>query len=130
MNAQAIDQKSSVDSRVYYRTRKERKADLAGGIGDLLGQIRSGALMRIPTFYLVPPASGEIRQMFWGGRAAVVSYLWDRNESYPDNAWLYIGNDRAYGLNKLAPTVRRNVGRGFKQLKIMPIASDQRLRFA
>lgn len=85
----------------------------------------SVAVMRVPTFDVTPPAPGEIRQILWRGRAGIVSYLLEPDERHPANAWLYVCTDRTYGLDKLAPAVRRNVRRGSKELRIEPVSSDQ-----
>jgi hypothetical protein len=87
----------------------------------------SGALMRDPFFSLVPPAPGEVRRVLWQGRAAVVTYLLHPDERHPANAWLYVCTDRAYALDKLSRSARRNIRRGVKELRIAPVASNQLL---
>jgi hypothetical protein len=85
----------------------------------------AGAMMRVPRFHLAPPTAGEARQITWRGRAAVSSYIQEPDERRPANACLYICTDRAYGLEKLSPAMRRNVRRGTEELKIAWLTPDE-----
>lgn len=86
-----------------------------------------GAMMRIPIFHLVPPASDELQQVLWHGPATVASYLMEPDECHPANTWLYLCTDQTYALDKLAPEMRRNVRRGLRELMIAPLTYDQLL---
>jgi hypothetical protein len=113
----------------------EYAADLArSGIPVLPGQSgtfwtkhESGAMLRRPIFHLGPPPSREVRQVLWRGRSAIASYLLEPDERHPANAWLYLCTDQTYALDKLAPPVRRNIGRGLKELRIAFVTSEQLL---
>ena len=83
------------------------------------------AMMRMPYFYLGTPAPGEVRRVLWQGPAALASYLVEPDDQHLANAWLYICTDRAYGLEKLSPAMRRNVRRGLQELRIEPIKAEQ-----
>jgi hypothetical protein len=87
-----------------------------------------GALVRIPTFHVASAAPGEVRRILWRGMAAVASYLQEPDETHPVNAWLYVCVDATYSLEKLNHTMRKNVRRGLKDLRIEPISADQFLR--
>jgi hypothetical protein len=100
---------------------------LPGSSGTFWVRNESGALMRVPTFSLMPPAPGEVLRVLWRGRVAVVSYLLHPNERYPANARLYVCTNRAYALDTLNSATRRNIRRGSKELRITPIASYQLL---
>lgn len=102
---------------------------LPGTLGSFWVGHELGAMVRIPTFHLLPPTAGEVRQVLWNGRAAVVSYLLEPNDSHPANACLYICMDHRYALDKLPPAMRRNVRRGSTQLRIAPIAAEQLLAY-
>lgn len=84
-----------------------------------------GAMMRIPTFYLVPPTSDEVKQVLWHGPATVASYLLEPDEHHPANTWLYLCTDHDYSLDKLSGNMRREVSRGLKELRITFILPDQ-----
>ena len=86
-----------------------------------------GALMRIPSFHVGPPASGEVQQVLRNSRLAVATYLLDPDESHQGNCWLYVCQDPSYGLEKLPSAMRRNVRRGLKQLQIRPVTFEQLL---
>lgn len=88
-----------------------------------------GGVMRIPSFHVGPPASGEVSQVLREARLAVATYLLDPDESHPGNCWLYVCSDAAYGLEKLSPAMRRNVRRGLKELEIRPVTFEQLLSY-
>lgn len=98
-----------------------------GTTGTIWVRHDAGAMMRLPRFHLAPPPTGEMRQITWRGRAAVSSYIQEPDEQHPANACLYICTDRAYGLEKLSPAMRRNVRRGTKELKIAWLTADELL---
>jgi hypothetical protein len=87
----------------------------------------SGAVMRVPAFEVARPASGEVRQVLWRGRALVAGYLMEPAADHPANAWLYVCSDRTYGLDKVAAPMRRNVRRGLKELRISPVTAGELL---
>jgi hypothetical protein len=124
-----------VNSTAQSRSITEYAADLtSNGVQTILGSLRTfwveyqyGTMMRIPKFHLAPPTSDEIRQALWYGRARMVSYLLEPDEHHPANTWLYICTDRAYTLDKLSSSRRRNVRLGFKELRIAPLTSEQLL---
>src|SRR5262249_36680479 len=89
----------------------------------------TSAMLRVPTFHLAPPSCAEIRRVLWRGPAAVPGYLLEPDETHPANAYLYICTDRAYGIDKLPPAMRRNIRRGLKELKIARTASEQVLAY-
>ena len=98
---------------------------LPGAPGTFWTRYLYGAMMRRPTFHVGPPAPGELREVFWRGRAMVASYLLEPDERHPANAWLYICTDQAYALEKLSPVMRRNVRRGLRELRIAPLTTEQ-----
>ena len=85
--------------------------------------------MRKPTFHLVPPSSDEVREVLWRGRAALAIYLQEPDEHHPANTWLYLCTDHDYALEKLSGNMRREVGRGLKELTITPLTSEQVLAY-
>jgi hypothetical protein len=113
----------------------EYAADLArnsvhimpGGPGTFWVEYQYGIMIRIPKFHLAPPTPNEIRQVLWRRWAMAVSYLLEPDEHHPANTWLYICTDRAYVLDKLSSSRRRNVRLGFKELRIAPLTSEQLL---
>ncbi len=96
-----------------------------GNVGVFWTRHESSSMMRRPTFHLEPPAPIEVSKVLWHGRVAIASYLIEPDERHPANAWLYTCTDQAYSLDKLAPAVRRNVRRGLKELKIVPLTTEQ-----
>lgn len=98
-----------------------------GSQGTFWVQYESGSMMRIPTFFLEPPAAQEVRRVLWTGRVPLASYCLEPDERHPANAWLYVCTDQNYALEKLAPPVRRNVRRGLKELKIAPLTRAEML---
>lgn len=100
---------------------------LPGSPGTFWVQYESGAMMRVPTFSLEPPAAQEVRSVLWRGRVPLVSYCLEPDDRHPANAWLYVSTDQQYALERLAPTVRRNVRRGLKELKIAPLTRTEML---
>src|SRR5262245_61436459 len=72
---------------------------VAGSSGTFWVRYESGAMVRIPTFHLAPPAQDEVQRVQWGSRAALVSYLREPDERRPANALLYVCSDRAYALD-------------------------------
>lgn len=87
----------------------------------------AGAMMRVPRFYVVPPVRREARQIPWRGRVAASTYICEPDDRHPANACVYICSDRAYGLDKLPPAMRRNVRRGAKELNIAWLTPDELL---
>jgi hypothetical protein len=85
------------------------------------------AMVRVPTFHLAPPAPGEIRNVLWRSPAAIVSYLLEPDERHPANAWLYLRMDPSYTLETLSSSARRNVRRGLRELRIVPLDSRELL---
>jgi hypothetical protein len=98
-----------------------------GGPGTFWIGFGFGAMMRIPIFHLVPPASDELQQVLWHGPATIASYLMEPDERHPANTWLYLCTDQTYALEKLAPAMRRNVRRGLRELRIASLTYDQLL---
>jgi hypothetical protein len=89
---------------------------LAGRGASCWRQQEVGSLMRIPTFDLSVPDSGEIRNLFLNSRTAVVSYLAEPDLRHQPNAFLYVCRDHSYSLEKLHETVRRHIRRANKTL--------------
>jgi hypothetical protein len=129
MNAQTPNHKAQSISITEYAADLARSGvrTVSGGPETFWARYESSAMMRIPIFHLAPPASHEVRQVLWQGRATVASYLLEPDECHPANAWLYICTDRAYSLDKLTPAMRRNVRRGLKELKIASLTTEQLL---
>ena len=129
MDVQTTGYKVQSISIVEYATHLARNGVriLPGGMGTFWIEYLYGTLMRIPVFHLEPPASQEVRQILWRGRAAIASYLIEPDERHPANTWLYICTDQAYALEKLSPEMRRNVRLGLKKLAIAPLTADQLL---
>jgi len=127
MNAQATDCKLEIRSITDYAADLARSGVqiLPGGPGTFWTRHESGAMMRRPTFHLMPPAPDEVRRILWHGRVAIASYLIEPDERHPVNAWLYLCTDQAYSLDKLTPAMRRNVRRGLRELKITPLTREQ-----
>jgi hypothetical protein len=92
---------------------------------DFWVRYESWGLMRVPTFDTTPPPSGAPGRLLWPGRALVATHLLEPDEEHPANAWLYLCRDRDYSADKLAPTVRRNVRRGSRELRIEPVTTDR-----
>jgi len=80
-----------------------------------------GAMVRIPTFHLTPPAAGEVQQVQREGSAAIVSYIVEPDQHYAANAWLYSCRDFVYSLDKLSKRARRDARRAQRSLLIAPI---------
>lgn len=87
----------------------------------------SGAMVRFPNFYLIPPSPQEVRQVLWRGRAMVASYLLEPDEHHPANACHYLCADHTYALEKLATPVRHHVRQGLRNLSITPLTLEQLL---
>ena len=77
-----------------------------------------GAMVRMPTFSLDSPASGEVQQVLKNGRAAVVSYVRTPDCDHPPNAWLYTSRDSTYCVEKLSKPAQRCVRRALRSLQI------------
>lgn len=128
-SAQPATRTGSSPSIAEYAVERARSGTrtLPGTCGTFWIGHESGTMMRMPMFHAAPPAPGEVRQVLRQGRAAVVSYILEADEQHPVNAWLYVCPDRAYELGKLPPSMRRNVRRGFRELRISPVAPDELL---
>ncbi len=87
----------------------------------------SGGMTRIPNTCFVSPERAEIRRVLWRGPALVIDYIQEPDKSHPANTSLYICNDQSYSLDKLIPAMRRNVHRGLRELKIVPVNSKELL---
>jgi hypothetical protein len=87
----------------------------------------TGAMMRMPTFNVEPLSNDEVQEVLWHGCNAFVTYLLPANELHAANAWLYICSDPAYSPDKLAKHARRDVRRGFRNLRIAPLSSAELL---
>jgi hypothetical protein len=98
---------------------------ITGSAGAFWASYEGSAMMRVPTFHLVPPSADEVGRALWGGRAAVASYIVKPAQGHPVNAWSYVCKDSSYDLAKLQPPTRRNVRRGLRELEIYPISSRQ-----
>ncbi len=98
-----------------------------GGKGTIWISHGLGAITRLPFSHLASPDLKEVSQLLWRGPTLVADYIQEPNDSHPANTWLYICTDQAYTLDKLVPTMRRNVRRGLKELRIVPINSDELL---
>lgn len=85
----------------------------------------SGAITRIPLFYLASPDYREIRRLFWRGPVLIIDFIQEPDEHNPSTAWLYICSDPSYSVDTLVPSVRRNVHRGLRELRIVQISPDE-----
>jgi hypothetical protein len=101
------------------------RKNLRGAPGTFWVKYDSVAMMRTPQFCLDVPSPGEVRRVLWQGPAALASYQIHPDDFHPVNAWLYVCTDRTYGLDKLSPTMRRNVRRGLLELRIEPVPADR-----
>lgn len=84
----------------------------------------SHALMRMPTCCIDPPSPEELRRLFRHDQALLLSYLIEPNNEHPANAWLYVCTNSQYCRKSLAPPVRRNINRGYAELRIAPLSVD------
>ncbi len=125
----------TADRKVQFMSIKDYAADRAktgfrifpGAAGTFWISFGFGAMMRIPIFHLAPPDADELQRVLYRVPATVVSYLMEPDEYHLANTWLYICTDQTYALEKLAPEMRRNVRRGFRELTIAPLTYDQLL---
>lgn len=114
--------------RVYASARRRAGAFiLPGSPGTLWSRYEARTMLRIPTFRTTPPAPDEVRRVLWRGRATAASFTLEPDERRPANAWLYICTDRAYAIEKLAHSARKNVRRGLKELTVAPLGKEQLL---
>jgi hypothetical protein len=129
IEAQATDHEAQTVSLKEYAANLARSGIqvLPGAPGTFWTRYLYGSVMRKPAFHVGPPAPGELREVLWRWRAAVASYLLEPDERHPANAWLYLCTDHDYALEKLAYTMRKNVRRGFKELMVAPLTSEQLL---
>lgn len=97
---------------------------VTGSHGTFWVQVENHTLGRMPTFCLDSPDPGEVRRVIKQGRAGVASYLMKTSAEHPPNAWLYICEDPGYSLEKLAPSMRRNVRRALKELRVAPLTAE------
>jgi hypothetical protein len=100
---------------------------VAGTAGSCWIRHEVGAMLRVPTFCCSLPSARELRRVFWRGRSALAGYLLEPDAQHPANAWLYICQDRAYGLEALPPPVRRSVRRGLQAFNIASLTLEQLL---
>ena len=94
---------------------------LSGSGASFWASSERGAIVRLPTFHLAPPAPGEVRRILWHKRAAVVSYIVDPDEHHPANAWLYVCRDPSYSFDKLSKPAQRCIRRAQRSLRFSPI---------
>lgn len=129
MRAHAADPEGGIPSIREYASDKRRDgmSILAGSAETIWARYEGGTMMRLPTFRTTPPAPGEVRRVLWRGRATAASFVVEPDERHPANAWLYICTDRAYALEKLAHSARKNVRRGLAELRIAPLTREQLL---
>jgi len=129
MFGQTAEHKVQTASITEYATSLKRSGVhvVPGEVGTFWVRHESGAMVRFPKFHLAPPPAQDVQQTLWHGRAAIVSYLLEPDESHPANAWLYLCTDRAYALEKLTANARRDVRRGLRELKITPLTAEQLL---
>ncbi len=78
----------------------------------------SWALMRIPTFCLMPPSHDEVTRVLWQSRFAAASYLIPTDSSHSENACLYLCRDKSYKLENLNVAGRRDARRANRNLQI------------
>lgn len=129
MNAQATSPGIRPPSIRDYASDKRRGGTsiLPGSRGTIWARYEAGTMLRLPTFRTTPPAPGEVRRALWRGPATAASFVVEPDERHPANAWLYLCTDRAYTLEKLSHSMRKNVRRGLKELRVTPLGKDQLL---
>jgi hypothetical protein len=94
---------------------------VSGSHGTVWMSHEASAFLRLPVFETTPPSHREVHQVLWRSRAMLASYLLEPDNNHPANAWLYLCTDQAYALDRLSPSMRRNVRRGIRELRISPM---------
>lgn len=87
-----------------------------------------GAMVRVPTFSLVPPSPREVNEVFWKGRALCISFILEADEQHPQNAWLYISSDRTYSLRGLGKGTKWSIKHGLQHLRTGLVESRDLLK--
>ncbi|MGQ0810217.1 MAG: hypothetical protein ACT4OO_03215 [Nitrospiraceae bacterium] len=89
-----------------------------GASGTYWVKYESFAMMRVPTFCLVPPSSEEVESVLWRGRSVAAAYLLPPDDSHLANAWLYVCTNKCYRLEGLNVTGRRDARRANRSLRM------------
>ena len=114
---------SSAEYAAANKTGKTRV--LVGSNGKLWMKGEYFGMFRLNDFDLIAPRPEEIRDVLIKGPAAVASYIVKPDDSHPANTWLYACTDKAYALETLPHSMRKNVRRGLREFKIELISADQ-----
>jgi hypothetical protein len=76
------------------------------------------SLVRRPDTCLGVPPADEIRSNLWRARAPVATYVRRPDDDHPQNAWLYVCENRDYKLESLEARARRDARRALRELRI------------
>jgi len=121
---QPTDQQHVALSMKEYASAIERKGQrvVPGANGTYWVRYESHALMRMPPCCTDLPDPEELRLLFRHDKALLLSYLTKPNKEHPANAWLYVCSNSNYCRKTLAPPARRNINRGYAELRIASLS--------
>ncbi len=72
-------------------------------------QNEMAAVVRYPTFLTDSPSEKEIKQVLWGNRIGLLSYIREPDEKHPANSFLYVATE--YDSEKLGRKERASIRR-------------------
>ncbi|MGA2031995.1 MAG: hypothetical protein ABSG68_07055 [Thermoguttaceae bacterium] len=87
-----------------------------------------GSVERRPFVCFDEPSVEEMRAVFRCTSALVAAYVRKPDQQHPQNAWLYICEDKDYSLAKLNAKRRENARRALREFSYAPLDSQTLLR--
>jgi hypothetical protein len=80
--------------------------------------------LRYPTNDVGPLTVGERRELLWRRRMPVLQFQ-EAAGDLPANAWLYLCDERGYGIHSLSTNNRSKVRRGLKRLEVRQVSAEE-----
>jgi hypothetical protein len=80
--------------------------------------------LRYPTNEIGPLTAEERRELLWRRRLPVLQFQEAAGE-LPANAWLYLCDERGYGIHSLSTNNRSKVRRGLKRLDVRQVSAQE-----
>jgi len=101
----------------YSASLAESETIFPGSSGSFWQAFEMNSLTRRPYFVLDVPSDDQIRRALWSARSPVATYVRPPDDSHPQNAWLYVCQNRQYCLEDLGARARRDARRALRELR-------------
>lgn len=89
-----------------------------GTSGTFWQAFEMNSLTRRPYFVMHLPSPQEVRRLLRRARSPVATYIRPPDDAHPQNAWLYVCQNRDYRLADLGSHARRDARRALRELRI------------